>query len=561
MRDLELQHPGRQPRSRSLPQRQILQRQRRPLLRNLREAQYRVGQVLAELRAQHLAERGVPRDRRALAAVRNRNAHRQHLHNRLQLRHPLLQLLIQQPQLFASLRNALFQIAIEHLQCAFLAMQLRKHADLRAQHLRNNRNRDIVHRAALIPANAIQVRQVNRGDEDDRRLLKARMLTHHVRQFKAVDLRHADVHQHHRNIALQQMVQRLPAGVRLHQVLAQILKNRLVAQQLRRLIVHHQNGDRIALVHRNDEFVGLGDRRPHPCSRVYLCSHVRKPESSWSVLTGFAMYSEAPASRHFSRSPFMAFAVSAIIGSRRRCAFCRITCIVSYPSISGIMISISTIAMSGVLSSIEIASRPVPAVSTVIPRRSKTLLSATMLRTSSSTTSTLRPTSASSEPCSRSSMRCLSGGRSETTRCRNNAVSSSSRSGDSTSFTTTLRASVRSRASSSGASSLPVNTTTGSSTRFGDCCMRSSTSTPDISGSLRSSTTQSNFSSSALASASFPLSTTVMSMSSDPSSSVMLNCSAGLSSTISSFLRRGLEYSLIRVSAASIPSWLVGLMT
>ena len=48
----------------------------------------------------------------------------------------------------------------------------------------------------------------------------------------------------------------------------------------------------------------------------------------------------------------------------------------------------------------------------------------------------------SSERCSRSSMRCLAGGRSATTRCRNNAVSSSSRSGDSTPLTTTLRASV-----------------------------------------------------------------------------------------------------------------------
>ena len=62
---------------------------------------------------------------------------------------------------------------------------------------------------------------------------------------------------------------------------------------------------------------------------------------------------------------------------------------------------------------------------------------------------------------------CFSAGRSATTRCRNSAVSSSRRSGDSTSLTTTLRASVCSRASSSGVSSLPVKTTTGTSPSAG----------------------------------------------------------------------------------------------
>ena len=50
---------------------------------------------------------------------------------------------------------------------------------------------------------------------------------------------------------------------------------------------------------------------------------------------------------------------------------------------------------------------------------------------------------------SRSSIRCFSAGRSVTTRCRNSAVSSSRRSGDSTPLTTMLRAMVCSRASSS----------------------------------------------------------------------------------------------------------------
>ena len=52
--------------------------------------------------------------------------------------------------------------------------------------------------------------------------------------------------------------------------------------------------------------------------------------------------SEAPAARQLSRSPFMAFAVSAIIGRFCQCCFCRMRRIVSYPSISGIMMSMRT---------------------------------------------------------------------------------------------------------------------------------------------------------------------------------------------------------------------------
>src|SRR6476661_1926388 len=43
---------------------------------------------------------------------------------------------------------------------------------------------------------------------------------------------------------------------------------------------------------------------------------------------------------HFSRSPFIAFAVTAMIGVSRHAGIWRISRIVSMPSISGIMISI-----------------------------------------------------------------------------------------------------------------------------------------------------------------------------------------------------------------------------
>ncbi len=143
------------------------------------------------------------------------------------------------------------------------------------------------------------------------------------------------------------------------------------------------------------------------------------------------------------------------------------------------------------LSMSSIAWRPLVALTTSISWFSSTVVSAKMLRASSSTTSTLRPRSTSVEPCSRSIILRLSSGRSAITRCRNSAVSSSSRSGDCTSLSTMLLATVRSRASSSPVSSLPVKTTIGMSRSAGSACSRSSSSKPLMSGSRRSTTQQS----------------------------------------------------------------------
>ena len=72
----------------------------------------------------------------------------------------------------------------------------------------------------------------------------------------------------------------------------------------------------------------------------------------------------------------------------------------------------------------------------------------------------------SSRAAARASAACRPG-RSATTRCRNSAVSSNSRSGDCTSLSTMLLATSFSRASSSADSSLPVKTTTGTSRSVG----------------------------------------------------------------------------------------------
>ncbi len=96
------------------------------------------------------------------------------------------------------------------------------------------------------------------------------------------------------------------------------------------------------------------------------CNHIWSAERSCPALWGFARYCEAPASRHFSRSSFIAPGVQATTGSRRGEALRRIDRIVSYPFISSIMISVRTIARPGVDSMGAMASRPVPVLRTVV---------------------------------------------------------------------------------------------------------------------------------------------------------------------------------------------------
>ncbi len=98
---------------------------------------------------------------------------------------------------------------------------------------------------------------------------------------------------------------------------------------------------------------------------------------------------------HFWRSPFIALAVTATIGSSRPRGSLRISCMVAMPSISGIMMSISTMSIVGSSCTRRIASRPLSADTITMPSSSSTVASAKMLRMSSSTISALRPLSAS----------------------------------------------------------------------------------------------------------------------------------------------------------------------
>ena len=114
--------------------------------------------------------------------------------------------------------------SIELLELTRLAIELGENADLGAQHFRDDRHRDIIHGAHLIGAQAIDIGEMNGGNEDDRGLLKARMLADHRGELKAVELWHADVDQDDGDILLEQLLQRLPGGSSLDEIFAELAR-------------------------------------------------------------------------------------------------------------------------------------------------------------------------------------------------------------------------------------------------------------------------------------------------------------------------------------------------
>ena len=135
------------------------------------------------------------------------------------------------------------ELLINLLQLSRLAIELGKNPDLGAQHLRDHRDRNVVDGAHFIGAQPVDIGQMDGGDEDDRGALEARMLADHRSQLEPVEFRHAHVHEDDRDILLEQLLERLPGGLGLDQILAQFGEDGLVAQQLGRLVVDQQNID------------------------------------------------------------------------------------------------------------------------------------------------------------------------------------------------------------------------------------------------------------------------------------------------------------------------------
>jgi hypothetical protein len=75
------------------------------------------------------------------------------------------------------------------------------------------------------------------------------MLADHCSQLKTVELRHADVDQDDCNILLEELLECLPGRSGFDEVFAEARENRLVAQELGRLIIDQQDVDPVIRGH------------------------------------------------------------------------------------------------------------------------------------------------------------------------------------------------------------------------------------------------------------------------------------------------------------------------
>jgi hypothetical protein len=98
------------------------------------------------------------------------------------------------------------------------------------------------------------------------------MLTDHLGEFEAVQLRHADIDQDDGDFRFQQIGQGLLGRGYCDEIFVQLGQHDFIAQQLARLVIHQQHVDAI--------FAG--------CGGLHRWSHMRNVERSCSVLTGLA---------------------------------------------------------------------------------------------------------------------------------------------------------------------------------------------------------------------------------------------------------------------------------
>jgi hypothetical protein len=100
-----------------------------------------------------------------------------------------------------------------------------------------------------------------------------------LRRLESIHVRHADIEQHDRELIMHELIERLPAGVRQHQILAELAQDRLIGEQPCGLVIDQQDVHAVIDCHS-----ARSDARTAPQG----CSHSRTSDSSWSVFTGLA---------------------------------------------------------------------------------------------------------------------------------------------------------------------------------------------------------------------------------------------------------------------------------
>ena len=129
------------------------------------------------------------------------------------------------------------------LQLRVLAVQLDEDRDLRAQHLRVERLEEVVDGARGVAAEHVPLLLRDRGQEDDRDRLRPLALLDQLRGLEPVETRHLDVEQDAREVLVEERPERLLAGLRADEVLAERLEDRAQGDEVLLAVVDEQQVD------------------------------------------------------------------------------------------------------------------------------------------------------------------------------------------------------------------------------------------------------------------------------------------------------------------------------
>ena len=160
---------------------------------------------------------------------------------------PLLQLRIRRRKLSRTSFDSPLQLLVERFELPGFPVQVAENANLYAQELRDDRDWQVVDSAGLVASQAVELRQVNCGHEDDRGLGKPWMLPNHSRKLESVELRHRNVDENDSDLVTQQLLEGLASRSGLDKVFSEFSEDDFVTEKLRRLIVDEKNIHRIPI--------------------------------------------------------------------------------------------------------------------------------------------------------------------------------------------------------------------------------------------------------------------------------------------------------------------------
>ena len=122
-----------------------------------------------------------------------------------------------------------------------LAVEIDEDRDLQAQDVRTEGLRDVVDGADVVAAKDLLLLLVRGGQEDDGGVPRPLALLDRARGLEAVEPRHHDVEEDHRELLVEQVPERLLARLRAHEVLPQRLQDRLEGEQVLGPVIDQQD--------------------------------------------------------------------------------------------------------------------------------------------------------------------------------------------------------------------------------------------------------------------------------------------------------------------------------